>query len=152
MAAHQALPSLGFSGQEHRSGLPFPLPMHESEKWQWKCPTLSDPMDCSPPGSSIHGIFQARVLEWVAIAFSKHFSRLHIYALVYDISLSFWFTSLCLIGSRFIHLIKLTQMHFFLWLSNNFFIHSSINGHLGSFYVLAIVNSAAMNNEIHVSF
>ena len=33
------------------------------------CPTLSDPMDCSPPGSSIHGIFQARVLEWVAIAF-----------------------------------------------------------------------------------
>ena len=34
------------------------------------CPTLSDPMDCSPPGSSIHGIFQARVLEWVAIAFS----------------------------------------------------------------------------------
>ena len=33
--------------------------------------TLSDPMDCSPPGSSIHGIFQARVLEWDAIAFSK---------------------------------------------------------------------------------
>ena len=35
------------------------------------CPTPSDPMDCSLPGSSIHGIFQARVLEWVAIAFSK---------------------------------------------------------------------------------
>ena len=34
------------------------------------CPTLSDPMDCSPPGSSIHGIFQATVLEWGAIAFS----------------------------------------------------------------------------------
>ena len=34
------------------------------------CPTLSDPMDCSLPGSSIHGIFQARVLEWGAIAFS----------------------------------------------------------------------------------
>ena len=34
------------------------------------CPTLSDPMDCSQPGSSIHGIFQARVLEWGAIAFS----------------------------------------------------------------------------------
>ena len=32
------------------------------------CPTLSNPMDCSLPGSSIHGIFQARVLEWVAIA------------------------------------------------------------------------------------
>ena len=34
------------------------------------CPTLRDPMDCSPPGSSVHGIFQARVLEWGAIAFS----------------------------------------------------------------------------------
>ena len=34
------------------------------------CPTLSDPMDCSPPGFSVHGIFQARVLEWGAIAFS----------------------------------------------------------------------------------
>ena len=42
----------------------------ESEVPQ-SCPTLSDPMDCSLPGSSIHGIFQARVLEWVAIAFSK---------------------------------------------------------------------------------
>ena len=34
------------------------------------CLTLSDPMDCGPPGSSVHGIFQASVLEWVAIAFS----------------------------------------------------------------------------------
>ena len=41
----------------------------ESEVAQ-SCLTLSDPMDCSPPGSSIHGIFQARVLEWGAIAFS----------------------------------------------------------------------------------
>ena len=43
--------------------------MAESEVAQ-SCPTLSDPMDCSLPGSSIHGISQARVLEWVAIAFS----------------------------------------------------------------------------------
>ena len=35
------------------------------------CPTLSDPIDCSLPGSSVPGIFQARVLEWVAISFSK---------------------------------------------------------------------------------
>ena len=51
----------------------------ESEVAQ-SCPTLRDPMDCSLPGSSIHGIFQARVLEWGAIAFSdrlllKRFSR-----------------------------------------------------------------------------
>ena len=71
MAAHQAAPSLGFSRQEHWSGLPFPSPMRESEVAQ-SCPTLSDPMDCSPPGSSVHGIFQARVLEWGAIAFSGY--------------------------------------------------------------------------------
>ena len=43
----------------------------ESEVAQ-SCPTLLDPMDCSLPGSSVHGIFQARVLEWGAIAFSIH--------------------------------------------------------------------------------
>ena len=39
------------------------------------CPTLSDPMDCSLPGSSIHGILQARILEWDAIAFSGIFTE-----------------------------------------------------------------------------
>ena len=74
MAAHQALPSLGFSRQEHCSGLPFLSPMHESEsetEVTQSCPSPSDPMDCSLPGSSIHGTLQARVLEWGAIAFSK---------------------------------------------------------------------------------
>ena len=69
MAVQQAPESLGFSRQEYWSGLPFPFPMHESEVAQ-SCPTLSNPMDCSLPGSSVHGIFQARVLEWGAIAFS----------------------------------------------------------------------------------
>ena len=35
------------------------------------CPTLCDPLDCGPPGSSVHGILQARILEWVAISFSR---------------------------------------------------------------------------------
>ena len=39
------------------------------------CLTLCDPVDCSPPGSSIHGILQARILEWVAISFSRGSSR-----------------------------------------------------------------------------
>ena len=42
----------------------------ENEVTQW-CLTLCNPMDCSPPGSSVSGIFQARVLEWVAISFSR---------------------------------------------------------------------------------
>ena len=45
-AAHQAPPSLGFSRQEHWSGLPFPSPMHESEKWKWSRSVVSD---CSWP-------------------------------------------------------------------------------------------------------
>ena len=68
MAAQQAPPSLGFSRQEHWSGLPFPSPCmkvkSESEVTQ-SCPTLSDPLDCSPPGSSVHGILQAR--DWSGV-------------------------------------------------------------------------------------
>ena len=76
-------PSLGFSRQEHWSGCHFLLQCikkvkSESEVTQ-PSPTLRDPMDCSLPGSSIHGIFQARVLEWRAIAFSiQHVTRLQI--------------------------------------------------------------------------
>ena len=62
-------PSLGLSRQEHWSWLPFPSPMYESTQ---SCLTLSDPMGCSLPSASIHGIFRARVLEWGAIAFSNH--------------------------------------------------------------------------------
>ena len=50
------------------------------------CPTLCDPMDCSPPDSSIHGILQARILEWVVISFSR--PRVHIYVLIYNMCFS----------------------------------------------------------------
>ena len=52
----------------------------ESGKWRSKwsevevvqpCPAFCDPMDCSPPGSSVHGILQAKILEWIAISFSR---------------------------------------------------------------------------------
>ena len=49
--------------------VPTPAPQKLSEvKVTQSCLTLCDPMDCSPPGSSIHGILQARILEWVAIS------------------------------------------------------------------------------------
>ena len=73
-AAHQAPQSLGFSRQEHWSGLPFPSPMHESESESevtQSCLTLPDPKDCGLPGSPVPGILQARTLEWVAIPFSN---------------------------------------------------------------------------------
>ena len=54
----------------------LPWEPHESEsEVAQSCPTLCDPMDCSLPGSSVHGILQARILEWVAISFSRGSSR-----------------------------------------------------------------------------
>ena len=50
----------------------------EFSEWKWvsqSCPTLWDPMDCPPPGSSAHGILQARILEWVAIPSSRGSSQ-----------------------------------------------------------------------------
>ena len=87
--------SPGFSRQEHWSGLPFPSPMHESEKKSevaQSCPTPSDPMDCSPPGPSIHGIFQTRVLEWVAITIYEKFS-FSTCSSEFDIITSFYYLS-----------------------------------------------------------
>ena len=64
----------------------------ESEVTQL-CPTPNDPMDCSPPGSSIHGICQARELEWGAIAFSGLSTSNTIYAHLSWISM-FWVSSM----------------------------------------------------------
>ena len=73
MAAQQAPRPWDSPGKNTGVGCHFLLQCmkvkSESEVAQL-CLTLSDPMDCSPPGSSFHGIFQARVLEWGAIAFS----------------------------------------------------------------------------------
>ena len=82
-AAHQAPPSLGFSrlprpwdfpGKNTGMGCHFLLQCRKVKSENevvHSCPTLGDPMDISLPGSSIHEIFQARVLEWGAIAFSE---------------------------------------------------------------------------------
>ena len=102
--ASQAPLTMGFSRQGYWSGLPFPSPgdlpdpgmepassriagrflMTEppaaaaAAKSLQLCPTLCDPIDYSLPGFSIHGIFQARVLEWGAIAFSVTYIRMAI--------------------------------------------------------------------------
>ena len=84
---------------------------------QW-CLTLCDPMGCSPPGSSIHGIFQARILEWVAISFltqgsnlSLVYCRQTLYCLIYQGSPSQWHTNLLL---DVVYLILFMEAFFFL--------------------------------------
>ena len=76
---------MGFSRPEYWSGVPLPsLLLFEAMVFQRlvevllfskSCLTLCDPMDCSPPGSSVHGISKARILEWVTISFSRAFSQ-----------------------------------------------------------------------------
>ena len=69
-AAHQAPLPMEFARQENWSGLPLPSPFIAIAKSLQSCPTLCDPMDCSSPGSSVHGILQVRILGWVAVPFS----------------------------------------------------------------------------------
>ena len=74
MAAHQAPRHWDSPGKNTGVGCYFLLQckkVKSESEFSQSSPTLSDPMDCSPPGSSIHGIFQARVLEWGAIEKSK---------------------------------------------------------------------------------
>ena len=70
--------SVVFSIFTVRSLAPLTLDHFNCLKWSevaQSCPTLCNPMDCSPPASSVHGILQARILEWVAISFSRGSSR-----------------------------------------------------------------------------
>ena len=74
IAAHQAPHPWDSPGKNTGVGCHFLLQcmkVKSESEVTGSCPTLSDPMDCSLPGLSIHGIFQARVLEWGTIAFSK---------------------------------------------------------------------------------
>ena len=74
MAAHQASHPWDSPGKNTGVGCHFLLQcvkVKSGNEVAESCPTISDPMDCSLPGSSAHGILQARVLEWGTIAFSR---------------------------------------------------------------------------------
>ena len=76
----QTCKSFALAGRFFTTEWPGKLRMNMRIPWSWSevallCPTLCDLTDCSLPGFSIHGIFQARVLEWVAISFSRRSSQ-----------------------------------------------------------------------------
>ena len=87
----------------------------ESEVTQ-SCLTLTDPMDCSLPGSSVHGIFQARVLEWGAIAFSKYVSYIRV---ILDTFLKNKY--LCMFWLKKIRLLTIIYSIYVLFLSFHYF-------------------------------
>ena len=70
-AAHQAPPSLGFSRQEHWSGLPFPSPMHACMLSRFSHVRFYATLRTAAHQAPVHRILQARILEWVAISFSS---------------------------------------------------------------------------------
>ena len=92
-------------------------------------------MDCSLPGSSVHGMSQGRILGWVSISFSRGF-------------FSTQGLNPCLLHFR---QSLVSQADLFLQLSHQRS-PPSVSGHLGCFHVLAVVNSAITNIRMHVSF
>ena len=88
-----------------------------------------------------------------------HLSKFHFYVIIYSyLSLSFWPTLLCIIGYRFIQLIRIdsntlifvSEWYSIVYLYHNFLIHSTADRHLGCFHVVAFVSSTAMNIAVHV--
>ena len=110
------------------------------------CLTLCNPMDCSPPGSSVHGDFPGKntgvgshsLLQEIFMTQGLNPSLPHCRQSLYQLS----------------HRGRPWPSYMPLYISIycNFFIHSSVDGHLSCFYVLAIVNSAALSIRVHVSF
>ena len=91
MAAQQAPRPWDSPGKNTGVGCHFLLQcmkMKSEREVSQLCLTLHDPMDCSLPGSSVHGIFQARVLEWGAIAFSGEMLYLPVFR--YSLALKSW--------------------------------------------------------------
>jgi len=130
------------------------------------CPTLCNPLDCSPPGSSVHGILQARILEWVAIPFSRgsSCSRNQIWvSCIVGRFFTIWATReapcsckwpnfiLVWLSSISLCVYMCVCLYIYIYIYC-IFICSYVDKHLDCFYSLAIINNAAMIIGMYISF
>ena len=199
MAAHQASPSLGFSRQEHWSGLPFPSPMHESEKWKWRhsvmsrvrlfaipwtaayqaplsmgvsrqeywsrvpLPSLKVKVNqsfltlCSPIDYAVHGILQARILEWAAIPFSRGSSQPRVWTQVSCLAGGFftsWATreALFILRQRqiFSPLTKIFLCYFHQCYPSSAVINYSVHNHLKKYQFFLVQKCSPYNTLYEV--
>ena len=109
------------------------------------CPTLCDPMNCSPPGFSVHGMVQARILEWVAIPLSRGSSQPRDQTLVSCIAgrlFTVWAT-----GKSFF----MAEYYSTVGIDNVSFIHSSVGAHFNGFCLLSVVSNGAVRTAAQIS-
>ena len=119
------IPALGRSPGEG-NGDPLQYAAAASAKSPQSCLTLCDPIDGSPPGSPVPGILQARTLEWVAISFSSILAWKTPWAEEPHRPQSHRLGHDC--GTKHTHI-----QYYIVYMYRNFFIHSSVNDHLGAF-------------------
>ena len=131
-------PSLGLSRQEHWSGLPFPSPMHESEKWKWSRSVV-------PDSSRPHGLQPTRLLHlWdfpgKSTGVGCHAQNVVFCAWLLSLYYAFKIHPCCCVYCWTV----------FYDMNIPLFIHSSGDENLGCFMLLAIINNTVMNIQIHI--
>ena len=130
------------------------------------CPTLRDPMDCSPPGSFVHGIFQARALDQAhLLPQMENFHSCYIWAVFHFVSA---YVCVCIYifwpiefqglygpwGHKESETTESLSLHFtsYIHICFLYLLFSSVDWLLACFHVLAVTSSAAMNTGVHISF